>query len=148
MVFFTLRRALIPYSLRKPPGDADHVRYLHGHRDATCRRWQRRMALLQLALARTREFDADLEAAQLTGDPAGLASALAKLEYYHHGGFERLFLPSRRLPEPSLLRTHPPTAGRIERLRALAGDRGLQRHTPLPTAARRVPVTVPPLAWA
>jgi heat shock protein HtpX len=99
-------------------------------------------ALLHLALSRTREFDADLEAAQLTGDPAGLASALAKLEYDHHGVFARLFFPGRRLPEPSLLRTHPTTAGRIARLRALAGDRGLQRHTPMPTAARRVPLTV------
>ena len=36
--------------------------------------------LLQMALSRTREFDADLGAAMLTGDPDGLASALAKLE--------------------------------------------------------------------
>jgi len=35
--------------------------------------------LLQMALSRTREFDADLNAAALTGDPDGLASALAKL---------------------------------------------------------------------
>ena len=36
--------------------------------------------LLQMALSRTREFDADLEAAMLTGDPDGLAMALQKLE--------------------------------------------------------------------
>ena len=36
--------------------------------------------LLRLALSRTREFDADLEAVALTGDPRGLASALDKLE--------------------------------------------------------------------
>ncbi|OQX42670.1 MAG: hypothetical protein B0D88_06235, partial [Candidatus Sedimenticola endophacoides] len=35
-------------------------------------------ALLQLGLSRVREFDADLEAARITGDPRGLASALAK----------------------------------------------------------------------
>jgi heat shock protein HtpX len=34
---------------------------------------------LQLALSRAREFDAKLDAAGLTGDPEGLASALAKL---------------------------------------------------------------------
>ena len=39
-------------------------------------------SLLQLGLSRTREYDADLEAAELTGDPRGLASALDKLERY------------------------------------------------------------------
>lgn len=76
-------------------------------------------ALLQLALSRTREYDADLGAVMLTGDPQGLASALAKLEYYSGGLVGRILLPGRRLPEPSLLRTHPPTRDRIERLRAL-----------------------------
>lgn len=37
---------------------------------------------LQLALSRAREFDADLEAATLTRDPAGLASAQQKLDRY------------------------------------------------------------------
>jgi heat shock protein HtpX len=37
------------------------------------------ISLLQLALARTREAEADLEAAELTGDPLGLASALIKM---------------------------------------------------------------------
>lgn len=75
--------------------------------------------LLQLALSRTREFDADLGAALLTGDPEGLASALAKLEHHSRGVFEHIFLPSRRAPEPSMLRTHPATEARIQRLRAL-----------------------------
>ncbi len=76
-------------------------------------------ALLQLALSRTREFDADLDAARLTGDPAGLASALAKLERYQGGLLERILLPGRRNPNPSLLRTHPETKERIDRLMAL-----------------------------
>ena len=74
------------------------------------------MSLLQLALSRSREFDADLDAAALTGDPQGLASALAKLERYQGRYWEEIFLPGRRVPEPSILRTHPPTDERIRRL--------------------------------
>ena len=75
--------------------------------------------LLQLGLSRTREFDADLGAAELTGDPHGLASALQKIDRANANWFERIFLPGRRVPEPSLLRTHPPTEERIKRLVAL-----------------------------
>ena len=79
------------------------------------------MALLQLALSRTREFDADRGAVDLTGDPDGLASALSKLERRVGRFWEDMFLPGRRIPEPSLLRTHPPTEERIRRLRELQG---------------------------
>lgn len=79
------------------------------------------MALLQLALSRTREFDADRGAVELTGDPEGLVSALSKLERRVGRFWEEMFLPGRRIPEPSLLRTHPPTEERIRRLRELAG---------------------------
>lgn len=75
--------------------------------------------LAQLALSRTREYDADLNAARLTGDPDGLASALAKIERVQGSWLERIFLPGRRVPEPSLLRTHPETADRIARLMEL-----------------------------
>ncbi len=73
-------------------------------------------ALAQLALSRAREYNADLEAARLMGDPGPLASALAKMEAYQGHFFEQILLPGRRLPEPSLLRTHPPTRKRVERL--------------------------------
>jgi len=76
-------------------------------------------ALTQLALSRTREFDADLNAARLTGDPDGLAHALARIERVQGGWLERVFLPGRRIPAPSLLRTHPEPEERIERLMAL-----------------------------
>jgi heat shock protein HtpX len=75
--------------------------------------------LLQLALSRAREFDADLDAAGLTGDPGGLIAALAKLERYQGALWEQILMPGWRLPEPSLLRSHPPTAQRIARLEAL-----------------------------
>jgi heat shock protein HtpX len=78
-------------------------------------------SLLQLALSRTREFDADMEGAELTGDPRGLASALDKLERYQGSFWEDLMfpVPTRRIPQPSLLRSHPPTDERIRRLLAV-----------------------------
>jgi heat shock protein HtpX len=77
--------------------------------------------LLQLALSRAREFDADLDAVGLTGDPDGLISALAKLERHQRGFWEQILMPGQRLPEPSLLRSHSPTEERIARLQALYG---------------------------
>ena len=76
-------------------------------------------SLLQLGLSRAREYDADLDAAGLTGDPVGLSHPLEKLERYQGRFWEELVLPGRRIPEPSLLRTHPPTEERIRRLLAL-----------------------------
>lgn len=98
------------------------------------------MSLLQLALSRTREFDADLGAATLTGDPMGLASALRKLERRAGRFWEEILLPGRRMPEPSLLRTHPPTEQRIARLRQLTPSRD---RPPGPSAREmRIPVSV------
>ena len=90
-------------------------------------------SLLQLGLSRTRELDADVEAAGLTGDPLGLASALNRLERYTGRFWEDLMypVPGRHVPQPSVLRSHPLTADRIERLRALAGRPALP-PMPLP----------------
>ncbi|MEM0899422.1 MAG: zinc metalloprotease HtpX [Pseudomonadota bacterium] len=76
-------------------------------------------SILQLALSRTREFDADYGAAMLTGDPDGLSSALSKLEYWQRRRLEAMALPVGRLAEPSMLRSHPPTDQRIARLNDL-----------------------------
>lgn len=76
-------------------------------------------AVLQLALSRTREYDADLEGARLSGDPDGLASALMKLERYQGQFWENIFMPGRKNPAPSLLRSHPSTEDRVARLREL-----------------------------
>jgi heat shock protein HtpX len=78
--------------------------------------------LLQMGLSRAREYDADLDGATLSGDPEGLASALQVLEQKNRGGWEGLVLPGSRLPQPSLLRTHPKTDERIRRLMALLHD--------------------------
>ncbi|MFC1835062.1 zinc metalloprotease HtpX [Thermodesulfobacteriota bacterium] len=92
-------------------------------------------ALIQLALSRAREFEADLEAAGLTGDPRGLASALAKLERLRGNLMEGIFLPGRGVPEPSLLRTHPQTEERIRRLLdvedELTGKPVVEPHRPV-----------------
>ncbi len=76
--------------------------------------------LLQLALSRTREYNADLDAVTLTGDPKGLASALTKLECAEGRMWEAMALPGGRLPDPSLLRTHPRTEERVRRIMEMA----------------------------
>jgi heat shock protein HtpX len=75
--------------------------------------------LLQMALSRTREFDADFGAAVLTGDPDGLAMALGKLDAVQGRLWESLVLPGGRIPDPSVLRTHPQTKDRLAALAAL-----------------------------
>lgn len=78
------------------------------------------VTLLQLALSRAREYDADLAAATLTGDPLGLASALRTLHEREGSVWERIMVPHRRTPDRLLLRTHPTAEERIRRLRDLA----------------------------
>ena len=83
-------------------------------------------------MSRTREFDADLGAAILTGDPDGLASALLKLERAQGRLWEGMMLPGGRIPNPSVLRTHPPTAERIARLNRLKiAPEGAPEDSPL-----------------
>jgi heat shock protein HtpX len=100
-------------------------------------------ALVQLALSRSREYEADRSAAALSGDPEGLVSALRKMDYYQAGLWERVVLPGRRLPDPSLLRTHPPTVDRVRRLLELREREGLPRAVaPLLSGPRPDPYDV------
>ncbi len=89
--------------------------------------------LLQLALSRSREFNADMGAVELTGDPQGLASALNKLARMHPKSWTEKLLPGRRPPDPALLRSHPPTAQRVQRLLSVAAP-GVQ--LPVPEVSR------------
>ena len=100
--------------------------------------------LLQMALSRTREFDADLGAVMLTGDPDGLASALTRLETAQGRRWESLLLPGGRLPDPSVLRSHPRTEDRIARLMALkAANRSGAPFVPFEAPRRPRISTVP-----
>lgn len=74
--------------------------------------------LAELGLSRTREFNADLAAVQLTGRPESLARALLKLEEHQSGLLGQLIGRARVLRIPEALRTHPSTAERIRRLLA------------------------------
>ncbi|NVK43559.1 MAG: M48 family metalloprotease [Oceanospirillaceae bacterium] len=73
--------------------------------------------LLQLALSRSREYRADLDAGVLTGDPDALARALHKLELPGRRWWWQLVPKNNLGAAPALLRSHPPTASRIHRLR-------------------------------
>lgn len=76
--------------------------------------------VVQLGLSRVREFDADLAAAGITGDPQGLASALSRIERANRSWYG-VVMPGWGNPHPSWLRTHPASAERIRRLLALQG---------------------------
>ncbi len=90
-------------------------------------------SLIQMAISRAREFEADRGGAEISGDPLALASALRKIEYYAQG----LPMPSAEAhPETAqmmiinplsggggmgdLFRTHPQTEERIARLTGMA----------------------------
>ncbi len=82
--------------------------------------------LIQLAISRSREFEADASGAHLTGNPYALASALQKLEGYSKRmpmqaspSTAHLFIVAPLISRGSftnLFSTHPPIAERIERL--------------------------------
>jgi heat shock protein HtpX len=94
--------------------------------------------LIQLALSRIREYDADLGSAILLGDAKPLASALNKIETYSQNFFSGLFFPMRKIPEPSLMRTHPPTEERTRRLLAFQQQYTLQNEPMLDNTHRQV----------
>jgi heat shock protein HtpX len=81
--------------------------------------------LIQLAVSRSREYQADATGAHFTGNPYALASALAKLDAYSRRvpmvgtpSTAHLFIvqPLLGMNFGSLFSTHPPIAKRIERL--------------------------------
>jgi heat shock protein HtpX len=82
--------------------------------------------LIQLAISRSREYEADATGARITGNPYALASALQKIDAYSRRipmvaspSTAHLFIVQPLLSREDLaglFSTHPPTAKRIERL--------------------------------
>ncbi len=93
-------------------------------------------SLIQMAISRAREFEADRGGAEISGDPAALASALDKIHRYAQG---IPLGPAERHPETAqmmimnplsagglrgLFSTHPPTEERVAALMAMAQQPG------------------------
>ena len=90
-------------------------------------------SLIQMAISRSREFEADRGGAEISGDPRSLASALQKIHQYANGGIP--LQAAERHPETAqmmimnplsagglrgLFSTHPSTEERVQRLMAMA----------------------------
>ena len=111
-------------------------------------------ALVQMAISRAREYEADRTGAEIAEDPQALASALQKIEAYARHGAENI--EAERNPATAhmfiinpllgrgadnLFSTHPATENRVAALMKLAGDgRAARRGT-------AVPVTVAAGPW-
>ncbi|QWD79747.1 zinc metalloprotease HtpX [Polynucleobacter sp. MWH-Spelu-300-X4] len=89
-------------------------------------------SLIQMAISRAREYEADRGGAEICGDPSALASALEKIHNYATG---RQFDAVEHHPETAqmmimnplsgggiagLFSTHPPTEDRVSRLMEMA----------------------------
>jgi heat shock protein HtpX len=87
--------------------------------------------LIQMAISRAREYEADAGGAQISGDPNALADALLKIEHYAKGipmvtaqahpetGQMMIMNPLSGSDLAGLFSTHPPTQERIRRLRQM-----------------------------
>jgi len=87
--------------------------------------------LIQMAVSRSREYEADHTGAGFTGNPYALASALSKLDSYSKRvpmvatpSTAHLFIvqPLLGINFGNLFSTHPPIAARIERLTGRPAD--------------------------
>ena len=89
-------------------------------------------SLIQMAISRAREFEADRGGAEICGDPNALADALTKIDHYARGipmiaAEEHPATAQMMIMNPlhgggiaNLFSTHPATEERVARLRALA----------------------------
>ncbi|TWE11584.1 zinc metalloprotease HtpX [Rudaeicoccus suwonensis] len=95
-------------------------------------------SVIQMAISRTREYDADEDGSKLTGDPLALASALRKLEAgtaavplapepkVVNASHMMIANPFRAQDVSRWMSTHPPTEARIKRLEDQAYGRQIR----------------------
>lgn len=91
-------------------------------------------SLIQMAISRSREFEADRMGAQISRDPQSLAGALTKISNYAHQipnqtaemhpetGQMMIINPLSGMSFDSLFSTHPKTEERVARLMAMANS--------------------------
>ncbi|MEZ6013384.1 MAG: zinc metalloprotease HtpX [Hyphomonas sp.] len=104
--------------------------------------------LVQMAISRSREYEADRLGAEICGNPLWLASALEKIE---RGARSTINIAAERNPAmahlyianplngrgaDNLFSTHPATANRIEALRRLASEMGVTAPPASPAMRR------------
>ena len=115
-------------------------------------------ALVQMAISRAREYEADRVGAEIAGDPHALASALEKIEAYskrilnptaeRNPASGQLFIinPLAGRGADNLFSTHPATGNRVRALMELAVKMGMAARASSPEPRRTsqaVPLTQP-----
>jgi heat shock protein HtpX len=113
-------------------------------------------ALVQMAISRGREYEADKGGAEISGDPDALASALLKIEGWskravnhtaeRNPATAQMFIinPLSGEGADNLFSTHPNTANRVEALRRISSQLGGRPPQPRPIVTGRgtaVPTT-------
>ncbi|HAF81164.1 MAG TPA: zinc metalloprotease HtpX [Brevundimonas sp.] len=112
--------------------------------------------LVQMAISRSREYEADRVGAEIANDPHALASALQKIEAYakriHNPTAERnpasgqLFIinPLAGRGADNLFSTHPATGNRVRALVELGAKMGMRPRQAAPASAPAVPISAVP----
>ena len=115
--------------------------------------------LVQMAISRTREYEADRIGAEICGRPLWLASALEKLERgartidnaaaEENPATAHMFIinPLHAHSVDSLFSTHPNTANRVQRLRELAGTTNAPGQIPSTTSYSPIRPQTPKGPW-
>ena len=106
-------------------------------------------AIVQMAVSRSREYEADRVGAEICGDPLALAGALQRLEHHAHAiqnyaaeanpATAHMFIinPLSGARMDNLFSTHPRTANRVAALRALAARMAPGQQGPWGAAPRK-----------